>query len=337
MRFAKSALSALLVGALLLVAGGARAAEPLKIRYGWIVLPASWGPLLLEKKDLMTHSGKSYVAETIHFAGSSPMITAIAAGELEFALLNFASFAAAVENAGLTDLRVVADEVQDGVPGYDSVPYMVLKDGPIKKVADLKGKVLATNAIGTAVDMGMRAVMRKAGLEDKRDYSIVEVGFPNMLAALTEKKIDLAIVAAPWSHDPKTYEVARTLFQLKDSFGVTQLSMWVARKDFLEKNRATVVDFMEDFLRVARWYINPANHKAAVATVAAAIKRPPEIFDSWLYTKEDNYRDPDGRIDVSALQNNFNLQKQLGFQKTDIDAKKYVDLSYVDEAAKRLK
>ena len=61
MRLMKSALSALLVGALLLVANGARAAEPLKIRYGWIVLPASWGPLLLEKKAMMGHFGKSYL------------------------------------------------------------------------------------------------------------------------------------------------------------------------------------------------------------------------------------------------------------------------------------
>lgn len=337
MRLIKSALTAVLAGALLLAAGTARAADPVKITYGWIVLPASWGPLILEKKDLMPNFGKTYVADTLHFAGSSAMVTAIASGDIQFALLNFASFAAAIENAGLTDLRIVADEVQDGVPGYDSVSFGVLKDGPIKKVADLKGRIVGTNARGTAVDMGMRAMLRKVGLEDRRDYNIVEVAFPNMITTLLEKKIDLNVIAAPWSQNPKTWEKIHPLFHLRDSFGVTQLSMWVGRQSFLEKNRAAVTDFFTDFLRVVRWDTDPKNHDAAVAAVAAGTKRPPETFKGWVYTKKDLYRDPDGKVDAAVLQKNMDLQKSLGFQKTDIDVKKFVDMSYMEAAAKRLK
>ena len=36
--------------------------------------------------------------------------------------------------AGLDDLRVIADETQDGVEGYDSGPFMVLREGPVKKI-----------------------------------------------------------------------------------------------------------------------------------------------------------------------------------------------------------
>ena len=54
----------------------------------------------------------------------------------------------------------------------------MLKDGPIQKVEDLKGKVVATNAAGTAVDVAMRAMLQKHGLEDKRDYTLVEAPFP---------------------------------------------------------------------------------------------------------------------------------------------------------------
>ena len=68
---------------------------------------------------------------------------------------------------------------------------MVLNDGPIKKVEDLKGKVIATNAVGSAVDVAMRAMLRKYGLEDKRDYTVVEAPFPTMRAMLAEKKVDL--------------------------------------------------------------------------------------------------------------------------------------------------
>jgi NitT/TauT family transport system substrate-binding protein len=40
---------------------------------------------------------------------------------------------------------------------------------------------------------------------------------------------------------------------------------------------------------------------------------------------------------LDALQANIKLQKELGFIKSDIDVKKYSDLSLVEEAAKRVK
>ena len=102
------------------------------------------------------------------------MITALATNEVDIALLAYSSFALAVQNANLQDLRVIADEAQEGVDGYYTSPFMVLKDGPINKVEDLKGKVVATVGAGAAVDIAMRAMLKKHGLEDKRDYSVVE-------------------------------------------------------------------------------------------------------------------------------------------------------------------
>src|SRR5262252_5795922 len=230
----------------------------------WIVPVGNWGSLLMEKKDLAKHLGTSYTLETTRFAGTPPLITAIAAGELEIANLTFSTLPIAIQNAGLDDLRVLADEFQDGNPGYYSNEFMVLKDGLIKNVEDLKGKVVATNAAGSAVDVAMRAMLRKHGLEDKRDYTIVEAPFPTMRAMLTEKKVDLVPAVLPFSLDPELRKVGRTLFDTKDAVGVTQFSMWVARKNFIEKNRAALTDFMEDSLRIVRWYLDPKNHDEAV-------------------------------------------------------------------------
>jgi len=51
--------------------------------------------------------------------------------------------------------------------------------------------------------------------------------------------------------------------------------------------------------------------------------------------KKDYYRDPLGRIDVAALQATFAVQKDLGFLKTTIDARRFVDLSVIEEAGRR--
>ena len=55
-------------------------AAPLKIRIGWVVVPASMGPLVLERKELLTHFGRSYVAEATPFEGTPPVITALGRG-----------------------------------------------------------------------------------------------------------------------------------------------------------------------------------------------------------------------------------------------------------------
>jgi len=310
-------------------------AAPVKIRVGWVVVPASLAPLVLEKKDILKHFGQSYVAEATRFEGTPPVITALASGELDIGPLAFSSFGLAIQNAHMDDLRVISDEIQDGVAGHGTNEFMVLKDGPVKTVADLKGKVLATNVMGSAVDIAMRATLRKNGLEANKDYTIVEAPFPAMRAVLSEKKADLISAVPPFALDPELRAVANTLFTQKDAFGITQLTIWTARTGFIQQNRAALVDFLEDVVRAVRWFTDPKNHEEAVAIVARLNKAPPARM-AWAFGERDQYRDPNGMPNVAALQSNLHLQKQVGFLKDDIDVKKYSDLSMVTEAAKRL-
>jgi sulfonate transport system substrate-binding protein len=310
-------------------------AEPLKIRQGWVA-PGNWGSIWLQKKDLTKHFGQSYVMEPVHFVGTPPMITALANNEVEVANLAYSTLGIAIQNAGLDDLRVICDEFQDGVEGYYSQEFMVLTDGPIHKIEDLKGKVVATNAAGSAVDVSMKAMLHKHGFEPNRDYTVVEAPFPAMKSMLAEKKVDLIPAVLPFSYDPELHKIARDLFVQKDAVGVTDMVVWQARKPFIDKNRAAMVDFMEDTLRIVHWYLDPTNHEAAKQILADLTKRPPEIFD-WAFTKRDVYHDHNLMPNLAALQKNVDMTHELGFTKATFDVKQYTDLSLVVEAAKRLK
>jgi len=325
-----------LLGLFLLLLAGAAQAQPVTIRLAWVTPVATWGSILLEKKDLAKHLGRSYVLEPVRFQGTPLMITAMANGELEIGNLAYSTFSLAVQNARLDDLRVIADEFQDGVEGYYSNEFLVLKDSNIEKVGDLKGKVLATNSAGSAIDIAMRAMLRRHGLEDKRDYTVVETQFPAMRAMLEEKKVAMIQGTLPFSLDPELRKSARTLFTSKDAIGRSQFVFWTARKAFLDKNRAAMADFMEDALRIERWFFDPANHNEVMQIASRITKQPPERF-SWAFTKADFYRDPNMLPDLAALQSNINTTRELGFVKIDIDVSKFADLSFAQEAAKRLK
>jgi sulfonate transport system substrate-binding protein len=314
---------------------GAYADEPLKLRLGWAVVPAQLTSVLFEKKDLLKHYGKSYTAETVRFRGSSPQITALAAGELDFAALAYSSFGLAIQNAHMEDIRAVSDLYQDAIPGYYSNQNMVRANSDIKRIEDLKGKIVATNGIGGALDIAAQVMLRQHGLEPKRDYQIIEIEFPNMIAALEQKKVDMVEIGTPFSVVAARDGKARSIFDVGQAMGPTQLTLWAGRAPFIAAHRAALVDFFEDVQTMLHWYLDPKNRDEGIRIIAAFTKAPPEDFADWLFTKNDYYRDPDARPNLTALQNNLKTQKELGLLNIDIDVGKYADLSLVNEAAAR--
>src|SRR3974390_181356 len=148
-----------LIVALALSAFTPPVAEPVKLRIGWVVAGADAPFQLFGPKGVATHENVTYTIEGTHFNGTPTMITALATGEIDLAPLAYSSFPLAVQNAHLDDLKVISDVFQDGVPGYYTNEFMVLKDGPIKTLQDLKGTVIATNGAGSDVDIAMRSML----------------------------------------------------------------------------------------------------------------------------------------------------------------------------------
>ena len=298
------------------------AQQPVKIRVAWIAPVSNWASLLLEKKDLARHLGKSYVLEPTRYVGTPQMITALANNELEVASLAFSTLPVAILNAGLTDLRVIADELQDGVPGHYSQEYMVLTDGPIKKVEDLKGKVVGTVAPGAAVDVAIRMMLKKHGLEDKRDYVMLEAPLPTMRAMLSEKKVGTRPVRAALrvrsraatGRDPAVRQPRR---RGRDAAPVPGGAPVLHRQEPRGDGRVHGGHAAD-----TAWYKDPANHKEMAEIAGRITKQPPERF-GWAFTEKDYYRAPGMRPNLEALQKNVGMIKDLGFVKDDIDVAKH--------------
>ena len=87
-------------------AGGAHAADPLKIRLAWAVVPSELSPILFVKPGIARHVGVTYTVEPIHLAAAPLMITALATGEVDVAPFSYSTIPNAVQNAGLATLDV---------------------------------------------------------------------------------------------------------------------------------------------------------------------------------------------------------------------------------------
>jgi NitT/TauT family transport system substrate-binding protein len=321
----------LIVAALL--AAGAAQAEPLKLRIHWATIPGHWAPLNAKIGDkVQPHYGKSYVVEPIFIAGSGPALQALAAGELELAGLSPQAISAGINEAKL-DLRVIGQQLSTDVPGFAGSGFWVRKD-EITKVEDLKGKTIGVNARGSTIDAAARTMLSRHGMEDGKDYQIVELRFPAQLPALQSKRVDLAILLRPFDDMAAKDPNLKELFSMGDAIGPTETVTWVGKADFIAKNRAVLIDFLEDNIRLRRWATG-AGHDEAVKALAELTKKPvPDMM--YAYTKGDNYYDPDAKANSARMQKNIDDLVKIKLVNATIDTKKVVDNSLAEEAAKRV-
>ena len=298
---------------------------------------SGYSPMMLEKKEILAHYGQSYILEPRHFQSTSLELTALAAGDADIISIGYSTFAVAVLNAHLDDIRIVADANEDGAEGHRSVPFLVRNDGGIARIEDLKGKVVATNGAGGAFDVAMRWMLYQHHLEDRKDYTAIEADYATMSAMLLEGKASLIIGAMPWALNPALQANSHTLFTARDALGPSQMTVMASRAEFVAQHRAALIDFFEDMMAMARWLRSPAHRDEAIDIAARLTKQPAESLDGYLFSANDSYLDPSLRPDLGSLQRNIGVMRALGFIKGDVAVKDYADLSLVEEAAKRLR
>ena len=318
-----------------LVAFGAQA-EPLKLRIQWPSSPGYMTPMIPHvPKGVFKHYGESYTVEPVFIQGSSQALTAFAANELELPGFTPQALAFAVTEAKL-DVKSIGQWVSTDVPGTGKPGGFWVNKTEIKKVEDLKGKVVAVNGRGTAVGATAVLFLKKHGLNEGQDYQLVELRFDAGWPALESKRVATAYLIRPFDQLAAKNPDYQFLFGMGDVFGRQETGFMGAKADFVAKNRAALVDFLEDQIRMRKWAYDPKTRGEAVKVLAQVMKQPEEAV-AYAYTPDDNaYRDPDMKIDVGALQKNVDVLKEAGIITQSVAVKDYVDMSLAEEARKRV-
>jgi NitT/TauT family transport system substrate-binding protein len=320
-------------GAALSIVSARASAGPVKIRYA---TGGGIGPNEMEtiifldymKENVLKDYGESYELDMTFTRGTPEAATLLAAGQADLGTLAFSTFATAIaKDAVPSGLTIISDNYQDGHPGNATNTFFVLKDSPIKTVADLRGKKVGINAYGSAVDLVLRVVLKKDGLDPKRDVQIVEVNFPNMAAAIREKRIDCGVLVIPFLAVEAPKGDLRPLFTGGDAFGPSSVIFQVAATNFLKANKAAVRGFLADYVAGLNWYYNKANRKKALELVSGLTKSPVDVLDGYFATGKDYYRDPNGCVPAIAIQKPIDAMVTEGLIPQKVDASKYLDLS----------
>ncbi len=125
----------------------------------------------------------------------------LANGQLDAAVAGIAAATFNAINQGL-DLRIVGSmgvAPENADPSALMVRTDLLQSGAVKGVADLKGKKVAlSGGIGATASYYMAQALAKANLK-LTDVEVVNMGFPDMVAAFKSKAIDAGLPSAPFT------------------------------------------------------------------------------------------------------------------------------------------
>ncbi len=156
---------------------------------------------------------------------------------------------------------------------FSSAPVsgmLVKVDGPIKKAADLSGKVIAVSALNDLYTITTRAWIDSHG-GDSTTVKFVELPISAVPAAIEQGRIDAGNVLEPELEVAIESKTVRVLSHPFDAIATNfTFSGWFTTKEFAEKNRDTVERFVRS-LREAANYTN-AHHDLTVDALAQFTK-----------------------------------------------------------------
>jgi NitT/TauT family transport system substrate-binding protein len=184
--------AAFAVAALALLGGGGVLAQAPTVKIGYIPSD-SFAALLILADRYLAPAGVN--VQMVRLPGGAEITAQVATGQLQ---LGGSGMGAAGFNAVAAKLPIefVAPLHMGYLEDYFTVRKAVW-GSEVKRIADLKGRPVALNTRGAAVEWMLDQVLRRDGLTIK-DVQVKLMPFPDMVPALESGAVDAAILTEPF-------------------------------------------------------------------------------------------------------------------------------------------
>ena len=302
---------------------GAQDRKPQKIRIG-MTAPAMYTlPLMIERSHGFYR--KENLEVELIVMGPGVATQALVAGDLDFATPFFSALRAAMTGLPVRVVGVI-------MTGTDQV--LVVRP-EIRKVEDLKGRILGVSVLRSTIDLSTRLVLKKHGLTPDADMRIVALGGGDALrlAALQGGKIDGALLAMP--HNKAAVKAGfRELVHMKDFIRQPYVAL-SANTCKMQGDRETVVGTLKGTLGAIRFIKD--NKGEAVKVMAKEFSMAdPEVAHLVYEDAIKLYSDTIIPSDASMMDGIANA-KEVQTITREVSISEVADWSFARQAATELK
>ena len=211
---------------------------------------------------------------------------------------------------------------------------VVHKDGPIKTVADLRGKVIAIPSRFSDERLIVFRAIKAFGIKPA-EIKMVEMAPPDVAGALAAKAIDAFSMGEPFPSQAEMAGFGRVLFQARDYWPDYMSCVLVVRQDMIDQRPEAVQTLVDGIARSGLWLEKgkPYRENAADFVGRFYYNQNPALL-RWALTK------PLDRVMYSPLaprKKDFDMVRDLmietGVLNKRIDFEEYVDIRFADHAS----
>jgi NitT/TauT family transport system substrate-binding protein len=231
---------------------------------------------------------------------------------------------------------IVGDRVSTPI-GHDLMLRSDLS-GQITDLRQLKGRIIASNGVGSVSTYETGKMLETAGLRIS-DVDIKVLRFNQMAAALANKAIDAALLIPPFVYEYTEQKFAVPFAQPDKLVAPSPMTIAVimVNTDWAKQNRAALQKYYSAYLRGVRDYCN-AYHGGSIrkemieAIVRHGSERNPKILNDYPWPA----RSADSRINIASMLDMQRWYVANKFSTANLPAERLVDMSYAEEAVKKL-
>ena len=224
--------------------GGALAAE--KIRVAFVSpSPTQSPPWIAKETGIFAKHGLD--AEVILVTGSPRLVQSLIAGDVDYAIVG----ATATMRARMRGADVVILATATNVTNQK---LLVSRKSGIRRLEDLKGRVVGVSQYGSEADAFARIVVGKAALRPDKDVAIIQLGgHPQVATALLAGKIEAGVIGglALLTAQKSGAVVLTSGVELK---AVAPSGTLAVTGRYVQRKRDSVMRFMRAFVEATHYF-----------------------------------------------------------------------------------
>jgi NitT/TauT family transport system substrate-binding protein len=308
------ALCLLPIGALL----DAHAQEKIRVGLGSVSLQSG---LVYIGKDRGLFAKYGLTTESVYIPGGSTNVQVLVSGNLDMSQLSGApGVAANLEGADIVYIAGLLDKLN----------YQLIARADIKSIEQLKGKKFAVSRYGSSADFGMRAMLKRVGVDPIKEATILQIGDePARIAAITSGNVDGTVVNAPFSSEAERLKLNVLADSVKMNVPFFNTGLLVTRR-FLEKQEAKVMNFLRAYLEAIKILKSERDYSIKALGQFTRVQNLKALQEGYDYF--NNQLQPVPYPSVEAMQAVVAQIAETNPKARGIDAKSYIN----DRFLKRL-
>jgi ABC-type nitrate/sulfonate/bicarbonate transport system substrate-binding protein len=258
------------------------------------------------------------VSEIVYIPGGTTNIQVLVSGSLDMSQLSGApGVAANLEGADIVYILGLLDKLN----------YQLVTRPEIKSVEQLKGKKLGVSRFGSSADFGLRAVLKRLGIDPAKDVSILQIGDePARVAAIKSGNIEGTVVNAPFSSEAERLKLNVIADSVKMDIPFFNTGLLGSRK-YLEKQDAKVMNFLRAYLEAIK--ILKTEREYSVKALAQFTRVPDLKTIQEGYDYFNNQLQPVPYPSLEAMQAVVTQIAETNPKARNVDAKNYVSDRYL--------